>query len=86
MVKVVVASLRPTRPTKSKRTKRSAAAPVTLKRVLGPDGRLRKLWALDAESLSFGDDLQYVFSRNVSKARRANKRIVGSSDVVAHKD
>jgi hypothetical protein len=40
---------------------------------------------LDANSPSFEDGLQYVFARNVAKARRDNKRIVGVADVAPPK-
>lgn len=39
------------------------------------------LLALDAHSSSFGQDLRYVFGRNVAKARRENKRLTGSADL-----
>ena len=58
---------------------------VSTKRVVGPEGRSRKVWTLEARSHTFGEELQYVFRKNVNKARRANKRILGSTDLVTHK-
>jgi hypothetical protein len=40
---------------------------------------------LDAGSPTFGTDLQYVFRKNVAKARRGNKRITGAADVAVSK-
>jgi hypothetical protein len=76
MAKVVVASL------KSKPNGRRDTASVTEKRVRDTEGQVRMLRILDAGSLTFGKDLQYVFGKNVAKARRDNKRAIGASDVV----
>jgi hypothetical protein len=35
---------------------------------------------LDANSKTFDLDLQYVFQRNVAKARRENRKVTGRSD------
>ena len=79
MTEVVVTRL------KSKPHGRGAAASVTEKRVRDTDGQVKTLRTLDAESPTFGEDLQYVFSRNVAKARRDNKRVTGTTDVVVPK-
>jgi hypothetical protein len=76
MAKVVVASL------KSKPNGRRDTISVTEKRVRDTEGQVRMLRILDAGSLTFGKDLQYVFGKNVAKARRDNKRAIGASDVV----
>jgi hypothetical protein len=55
---------------------------VTEKRVRNTDGQVKTLRTLDAGSTTFGSDLQYVFSRNVAKARRDNKRATGAPDGV----
>ena len=44
------------------------------------DGRSKTVYRLDANSPTFDADLQYVFSRNVAKARRENKRLFGSPE------
>lgn len=49
------------------------------------DGRRRTVRRIDVASPSFGADLTYVFRKNVAKARRDNKRIVGVSDIVPSK-
>lgn len=81
MAKVVVADLR-----QAKRAGgRGAAGSVTEKRVRDTDGRLKTLRTLDTGSPTFGEDLRYVFGRNVAKARRDNKKVTGSTDVVPAK-
>lgn len=64
--------------------RKSATRPETVgqKRVRGSDGELRTLRTINAGSKTFGSDLTYVFSRNVAKARRENKRVTGTTDVV----
>jgi hypothetical protein len=54
---------------------------VTEKRVRGADGRTRRLLVVDAGSETFSTDVQYVFARNVARARRENKRLIGTPDV-----
>jgi hypothetical protein len=79
MTKVITGHL------KQKGRKIPPTGSISMKRVIGPDGRPRNVWTLNAHSLSFGHDLQYVFRKNVSKARRANKRILGSTDLATRK-
>ncbi len=64
--------------------RRAAARSVTIKRVRDTEGQVKKLRTLDVGSQTFGDDLQYVFRKNVAKARRDNRQAVGAPDV-AHK-
>jgi hypothetical protein len=78
MAKVVVTSLR----SKSKRLGKTS---VTEKRVRDTAGQVKTLRTLDAGSRTFGTDLQYVFGKNVAKARRDNKRAIGAADVVVPK-
>jgi hypothetical protein len=79
MAKVVVTSLR------SKLKGRRETTSVTEKRVRDTEGQVKTLRTLDAGSRTFGDDLQYVFGKNVAKARRDNKRAIGAADVVIGK-
>ncbi|MGH6921274.1 MAG: hypothetical protein ACREJ0_26660 [Geminicoccaceae bacterium] len=79
MAKVVVTSL------KSKSKDRRETTSVTEKRVRDTGGQVKTLRTLDAGSRTFGDDLRYVFSKNVAKARRDNKRAIGTADVVIGK-
>jgi hypothetical protein len=58
---------------------------VTEKRVRAADGRRIKVLAIDANSPTFGDDLSYVFKKNVARARRENKKLVGAPDRVPTK-
>ena len=80
MAKVVVASLK----SKPKGTGRGDSA-VVEKRVRDTDGQMKTLRTLDAGSRTFGADLQYVFGKNVAKARRDNKRVIGTADVAISK-
>lgn len=73
MVKVVYKAL------KSPKAGRSGAA-VTAKRVVGPEGKRVTMYTVDAESRTFGEDIGYVFKRNVASARRKNKKLFGSAD------
>lgn len=75
MVKVVVASLKP-----EARTRKDAAK-VVAKRVRDVQGQVKTLRTIDFASDTFGEDLRYVFGRNVAKARKDNKKIVGANDV-----
>lgn len=62
-----------------KAAKAGQASSVKAKRVKTADGRTMTLLTIDADSKTFGDDLSYVFKKNVAKARRENKRLLGSS-------
>jgi hypothetical protein len=75
MTKHVAASLQ----SKSNGTRARTSVPE--KRVRDTAGQVKTLRVLDIGSGTFGDDLQYVFGKNVAKARRDNKRIIGTSDV-----
>jgi hypothetical protein len=74
MTKVIVTDLGNTAGAHSK--KRA----VRTRTVHGSDGRVRKVMSLDLNSTTFDDDLTYVFERNVAKARRENKKLLGSAD------
>jgi hypothetical protein len=58
---------------------------VRKKRVHGSDGRVRQIMLLDLNSATFDDDLTYVFEKNVAKARRENKKLLGSADGIESK-
>jgi hypothetical protein len=49
------------------------------KRLRSSDGEIVRVLSLDANSATFADDLTEVFERNVAKARRENKRLLGSA-------
>ena len=78
MAKVIFGSL------KARRSKKAPAS-VGKKRVTSVTGERKTVLTLDANSPSFDEGLQYVFARNVAKARRDNKRIVGVADVAPPK-
>lgn len=59
-----------------------AAPSVSEKQVRDTAGRVKTLRVLDIGSQTFGDDLLYVFGKNVAKARRDNKRILGMPEIV----
>lgn len=58
------------------------AGSVKSKTVIGPDGRRTKVLAIDANSKTFGEDLQLLFVKNVEKARQENVKTFGSADRV----
>lgn len=58
---------------------------VTLRRVTDADGQKVTIRAIDANSPTFGEDLLYVFSKNVEAARRENKRVIGTPSGVPAK-
>jgi len=70
---------------KTGRRTKSAPRAVTKKRVANPGGGSKTVFVLDANSPSFEEGLHYVFSRNVAKARRENKRLLGLTDVAPRK-
>lgn len=78
MAKVVIRSL------KTGRFTRSVPRSVSKKQVAGAEGT-KTVWTLDANSPSFDAGLHYVFSRNVAKARRENKRVAGATDIAPRK-
>jgi hypothetical protein len=79
VAKVVVKTL------KSKASRKSSGHSVVEKRFTDSEGHRKTLRKLDAGSKSFGDDLQYVFRKNVGEARRENKRLLGVPDFVPNK-
>lgn len=79
MLKLVYASL------KAKRPRKRGEVSVGEKLAIGANGRRMKVQTLDAGSRSFGDDLQKVFEKNVSRARRDNKRLLGYADLAPRK-
>jgi hypothetical protein len=65
---------------RSEKGKRASKKPkgVTLRRVTAANGEKVTIRAIDANSPTFGEDLLYVFSKNVEAARRENKALLGS--------
>ncbi len=74
MTKVVIADLGNTTDPRGK--KRA----VRKRRIRGSDGRVRQIMLLDLTSVTFDDDLTYIFERNVAKARQENRKLFGSAD------
>ncbi len=81
MAKVVIAELNRVGKANSKQKNGS----VTEKRIRDKAGQVKVLRTLDAGSATFGDDLRYVFAKNVEKARRDNKRVTGATDIAPRK-
>lgn len=44
------------------------------------DGKTQEQWVIDFASNTLMRDLTYVFGLNVARARRENKRLLGSAD------
>lgn len=63
-------------------SKRQKGEVVAIKRFKAASGKYERVAVLDANTASFGSDLLQVFSRNVAKARKENKRLFGSPDRV----
>jgi hypothetical protein len=65
---------------RSDKGKRAGKKPkgVTLRRVTAANGEKVTIRAIDANSPTFGEDLLYVFSKNVEAARRENKALLGT--------
>lgn len=69
----------------SSNARKPDGAAVVEKRVRGADGRAVTLRTIEGGSATFGDDLTYVFAKNVAKARRENKQVTGATDRVPAK-
>ena len=65
---------------KASKTTAMGSTGVISKRLRASDGKVVVLRYIDANSASFGSDFDRVFRSNVRKARRDNKRIVGTLD------
>jgi len=76
VTKVVFAKL--ATDTRERATKKGTS--VAERRLRGADGKVIVVKTVDADSPTLTEDLTYVFSSNVAKARRDNKRIFGSAD------
>jgi hypothetical protein len=63
---------------KAKSAKRPGS--VREKRVRNSEGEIVRVLSLDANSATFIDDLTTVFQKNVAKARRENRQLLGSAD------
>ncbi len=50
-------------------------------RVRTSDGTIETLYRLDVASADFGLDFALVFQSAVNKARRENKRVLGTTDI-----
>jgi hypothetical protein len=66
---------------KSLKTPKTAGKPsVTSKQFKTSSGEAVTVRTINAESKTFGEDLLYVFERNVEKARRENREIAASEN------
>ena len=61
------------------RTKRTS---VKTKRVRDDNGALISVRTVDGSSKTLSSDLTLVFGRNVQRARKENKRLLGVADIV----
>lgn len=75
MVKVVYADPNPKKPAGRLRT-----GGVGVKRMRDGCGGLVHLRTVDAASATLSQDITEVFSKNVAKARRENRKLLGTSD------
>jgi hypothetical protein len=58
---------------------------VVKKRVRDSSGEIVRVSSVDARSETFGEDLRYIFGRNVAEARRENIVATGKADGVVKK-
>ena len=65
--------------------RKGAAHSVGTKKVRGADGKVVNVHTVDARSETLTDDLMVVFRRNVQRARRENKRVLGVADIAPGK-
>lgn len=79
MAKIVVGKLASTTRKEAKKKRTS----VVEKRVRDQSGNVSLLRTVDALSPTLTEDITYVFTRNVDKARRENQRLFGSRDGVS---
>jgi hypothetical protein len=80
MTKLVVAKLAGSRAG-------TAGATVVEKRVRdAASGKMLTVRTIDAQSDTLGRDLNFVFARNVAKARRENKAVTGVADRAPARD
>jgi hypothetical protein len=61
-------------------TRASREAVVRTNRIRQADGKYVTHRTIDADSAKFGDALDWVFARNVDKARDTNKKVTGKRD------
>jgi hypothetical protein len=61
------------------------ATRVGKKRVSRTEGGWKTVRTLDANTATFEEGFRYVFAKNVAKARRDNKRVVGTTDIAPPK-
>lgn len=64
----------------SRHPKTGKAGSVRQKRMRTTDGEMVRVLALDANSKTFIEDLTTVFEKNVARARRENRRVLGSAN------
>ncbi len=58
---------------------------VVKKRVRNAEGEVVQVSSVDVRSATFGEDLRYIFSKNVAAARRENIAATGRADGVVKK-
>ena len=75
MVKVVYAD-----PAPKKTSGRKRSAGIGLKRMRGENGVMIQLRTLDAGSATLSEDITEAFTKNVAKARRENKKLLGVAE------
>lgn len=75
MLKVVYAD-----PSPKKSVKRLRTGSVVVKRMRDGNGDLVQLRTVDAASATLSEDITEVFAKNVAKARRENRKLLGTSD------
>jgi hypothetical protein len=82
VAKVVISPLNP----RTKKARQAAGRKgVKIKQIRDENGKLIRVFSLDANDESFGAKLRYIFGKSVARARRENKKRFGAPDrVLAH--
>jgi hypothetical protein len=75
MVDIVVTELN-----RGRTGRRKKSGSVREKRMRTSEGKSVRVLTLDANSTTLIDDLTTVFERNVARARRENRQLLGSAD------
>ena len=65
--------------------KQASGRSVGTKRVRNGAGKIVSVHTVDVASRTLSEDLTFVFGRNVGRARRENKRVLGVTDVAPAK-
>ena len=67
------------------KAKRTSSRSVTTRRGRDSGGKLVQFFMVDGTSTTLGDDLTYVFTKNIEHARKENRKLFGSVNGIRKK-